>query len=251
MAILRGIFVLSSFTCLFALGACGSDDDESSAGGGTLVGFTGSKCKKESGGSALTAAEAHAGLECVRWKPSGEGLQIDLSNFEGACGASWQGVAKQSEKGLELRATNPSCLLAACGSCMYDWSFQVKVDTTSDLALDLVTDPCPGQQTPETESLTLPLSKSAEGELCHYASYGGLSWQAGALGQCGQAFMPCQKAGGMCDGTGAPCQAGLECAPGASATEEVCHPTCTTDTDCALSGILSCKAGLCEAPTSF
>ena len=230
--------------------ACSSDDSSSSKPkDGTLVAFQGSACKKESG-QALTAQDAYAGLSCVRWKPgsSSGSLKIDLTNFEGACGAEWKGQATEVDGALELRSVNPSCSLAGCGSCMYDWSFEVKVDTQKDLPLSLVTDPCPGDQPPETQTTTLPLSSTPQGELCRYASTGGLSWQAGSLGTCGQAYMPCRSPNGMCQPAGSepPCDAGLTCADAAKAGDQVCHATCKADGDCTIAGILTCQAGLCK-----
>lgn len=232
-----------------AVAACGSDDSSSSSsGGGSLVSFAGSACKKE-GNSALTAEDAYAGLQCVRWKTLESGtVKIDLLNFEGACGAEWKGQAKEVDAGLELRLVNPSCLLAACGSCMYDWAFEVKAKAGADLPLSLVTDPCPGEQPEEKVTATLPLSSAADGELCRYASHGGLGWQASALGTCGKAYMPCRSGGGMCDNSGGlpECETGLTCADGASATEKVCHATCTGDGDCLPAGTMKCDGGLCR-----
>jgi hypothetical protein len=240
---------LAAATIAFALLSCsGSEDSGPSGASGTLIAFSGSACKKESQSSALTAADAYAGLSCIRWKPSAAGLQIDLVNFEGACGAQWHGSATATATGIELVASNPSCLLAACGSCMYDWGFEVHAGTDQDLPIDIVTDPCPGEQPAEKVTATLPLATAASGELCRYASYGGLGWQAAALGHCGMAFMPCREAGGLCDTGSATtaCDPGLECAGGASAAERVCHPSCATDADCALPGILACQSGSCR-----
>lgn len=246
---LLGSCIFASLAFSLVLSACGSDDKESSSGGGELVSFKGSACKKEGTAGALTADEAYAGLQCIRWKSDNAGVvKIDLLNFEGACGAEWKGEAKTVDGGLELRSVNPGCLLAACGSCIYDWSFEVKASTEADLPLSIVTDPCPGEQTPTTVTATLPLSTLDEGELCRYADHGALGWQASSLGTCGKAYMPCKTTDGMCQGaTGeAPCDTGLTCADGAKAGDQVCHAPCTGDAECAPAGIMSCQNGFCR-----
>lgn len=239
--------------CL-TLAACGSDDSsEPDASNGTLAAFHTSECKKENA-SALTATEAYAGLQCIRWQPGDGGtLQVELVNFDGACGAQWKGSASSSDAGLTLRATNPGCMLAACGSCIYDWTFDVKLEASVDLSVSVVTDPCPGEQTPETDSATLPLATTPAGELCRYADFGALGWQAASLGTCGVAYMPCRSGNGMCSlGSGqSPCDTGLECATGANAADEICHAVCTDDTQCAPAGILTCQSGLCRPAKSW
>ncbi len=190
-----------AFASAALVGACGSDDNSSSSSpGSALVAFSGSKCKKEAqSGQALTAEDAYAGLSCIRWEPLGEdALRITLVNFAGGCGAQWKGKVETPETGLELWATNPGCLLAACGSCIYDWTFDVKIARDADLPLKIVTDPCPGQQPPEEMSTTLPLSGGTTGELCRFADFNALGWQASALDTCGQAYMPCRTGNGMC-----------------------------------------------------
>lgn len=247
--VVSAMFLGSVVLGVTATTGCGSESSgQPGPSGGALVGFTGSACKKERAAQALTAAEARAGLQCVRWAPSEGGLEITLLNFDGACGAEWEGRATTTGAGLELRAVNPGCLLAACGSCIYDWTFVVQPPAASALALTIVRDPCPGQQPPETDEVTLPLASAPSGELCRYAEAGALAWQAMALGTCGQPLMPCRTGGGMCDlgDAGAPCEAGLTCAPGASEAAAICHPTCSADADCALPGLLSCQAGLCR-----
>lgn len=242
---------LSALTLTLSFGlvaACG-DDSSSSSSGGSLLSFKGSACKKEGNAGALTAEEAYGGLQCVRWKTvDADTLKIDLLNFEGACGAQWKGQAKDIDGGLELRLANPGCLLAACGSCIYDWSFEVKAKSGADLPLSIVTDPCPGEQTPETNTATVPLGASAEGELCRYAEFGALGWQASSLATCGKPYMPCRTGSGMCapNGSEPECESGLTCADGAVAGEKVCHATCTGDGDCALPGIMKCEGGLCK-----
>lgn len=235
---------------VLSVAACGSSDKTGGSGGGPLVAFQGSACKKEAGtGQALTSQEAYAGLSCVRWSPGQDGaLHVELFNFEGGCGAEWKGESTLSDSGLELRVVNPECLLAACGSCIYDWAFDVRVPSDADLTVSIVKDPCPGQQTPETEPVTLPLSTTSQGELCRYADWNALGWQASSLATCGQAYMPCRTQNGMCSmgASTTECEAGLTCADGAATSQGVCHAPCQGDGDCVPAGILTCQSGLCR-----
>lgn len=246
---LFGSCILGGLALLLAASACGSDESGSSSGGGNLVSFKGSACKKDSAGGALTVEEAQAGLQCIRWKPGASGaIAIELVNFAGACGAQWKGQSKEVDGGVELRVVNPECLLAACGVCIYDWSFEVKATAGADLPLSVVTDPCPDEQPPTTVSTTLPLSTLEQGELCRYADHGALGWQASSLGTCGKPYMPCKTTNGMCQGPSGdpPCDTGLTCADGAKAGEQVCHAPCTGDAECVPAGTLTCQDGLCR-----
>jgi len=252
MTTIKTLLAFAVVTTL-VMGACGSDDSGSSSSSDSFVSFSSSACKKENAG-ALTAQEAYAGLQCIRWKPSGaDTLKVDLLNFDGGCGAQWKGSSKNVDGGVELDISNPGCLLAACGSCIYDWSFEVRATAGADLALSIVVDQCPGDQTPVTYAATLPLGATPEGELCRYADYGALGWQAQSLGTCGQAYMPCRQQNGMCDlgASSTPCEAGLTCGDGASATDQICLAPCSGDGDCEPAGTMTCQTGFCRPANTW
>lgn len=262
-AILLAAFTSTTLAC---------SHDETGAGGGSptstgpgLAAFQTSACKKESqtkagtpgeAAQALAAEDVYAGLKCVRWATIDGGFRVSLLNFEGACGAKWQGKVTEVGAALELQMVNPECQIAACGWCIYDFSFDVRMTAgASGNDFSLVMDPCPGQQTPTTQAVHLPLGAEASGELCRYANADALGWQAESLGTCGRAYMACrgQSASGMCpanDG-GAPCDSGLTCADGASATGRVCHATCKVDGDCVPASAMKCDAGLCRPAHPF
>ena len=233
------------------------------AGGGavtgpTLAAFQKSACKKEAqtqsgtpgeAAQALSADEVYAGLECVSWSPIEGGFRVLLRNVDSVCGAEWAGEVNQVGGGVELRLVNPKCQMANCGSCIYDFTFDVKMKAAAGGdEVSIVLDTCPGQQPAQTEKVTLPLGAAPTGELCRYADASSLGWQAMSLGTCGKAYMPCREANGMClaaDG-GAACDDGLTCADGASAAGGVCHAPCKVDGDCAPTGVMKCDAGLCR-----
>ena len=250
----RGMGQMMASLALAALGGCGSGR------GDNLVTFSGSACKKENTTSSTQQAllttlpsENFAGLKCIVWKRvEPDRLQVDLVNFEGACGAKWKGEALlDGTGGLALRVTNPGCLVASCGWCIYDWSFEVSgVSGQTDMPLSITRDTCPGQQPSETAQASVPLATQAQGVLCRPANWSALGWQAMATSTCGTAGMPCL--GTMVCPTGAStstpqtCATGLTCADNGNPSELVCLRPCAADADCAASGILSCQAGLCR-----
>ncbi len=239
--------------------ACGNGDSivtgPSLSSGPSLSAFDGSPCKKEStvrSGSvqqALSADDVYAGLQCVRWAPVDGGFRVVLLNFEGACGAEWTGQVGANDGAVALRLVNPLCLVAACGWCIYDWTFDVRMGASpGGNAFDIVVDTCPGTQQPESESVVLPLDTQPTGELCRYANANALGWQAMALDTCGAAYMPCREEPGMC-GTSAgaaPCDADLVCADGADAAAHVCQSACAADSDCTPKGVMKCEASVCR-----
>lgn len=273
----RDAAVLLCATAMAALSGCDGDTTPIGAGAGgsagttttttggggaaatgaTLASFDKSACKKEAqtkaGPSPLGAEpEAYAGLQCVRWNAIDGGFQVFLRNFDGPCGAEWDGAVKALASATELRVANPKCMIASCGSCIYDFTFDVKMTPAQGGdAFELVMDPCPGQQDATTVKITLPLATQPSGEICRYANYGALGWEAMALGTCGKAYMPCRgEAMGMCqaeDG-GAPCDEGLACEAAATAEARVCQQACTKDLECLAT--MTCQGGFCR-PAGF
>jgi hypothetical protein len=235
------------------LGCGGSDTSQS-----RLNSFATSACKKEAATSSSTqqallvadGSPAYSGLQCIAWeRVNADRIRLDLVNFDGACGAQWQGQATVDQM-LSLRIYNPGCRIASCGTCMYDWSFDVSgVKPAAEILLAITVDTCPGGTTQQTKTyeLALPLEPD-HGVLCRYASWGGLGWQAMATGTCGALGMPCQGTM-MCGGSTATStsgQSGLTCGSNGHATQLVCLQPCTGDADCPGSGVLACQSGLCR-----
>jgi len=236
-----------------------------------LRSFKDSGCKKDnakfnsSDGGISTATQALVatdygtetrGLKCVAWEAIGdEQLKIDFYNFDGSCGAKWSGDASVADDGsLELGLANPGCAIASCGTCMYDWSFELGgVNVLKDVTVALSIDTCPGQKPAaipiRSVSLTLPTAARPTGIVCNYGDFGGLGWQAMALGECGTEAMPCSGTS-MCSAnpgaTDPTCQADLICTDNGNADQRICARSCAADADCGALGILSCQAGLCR-----
>ncbi len=237
--------------------ACGTSENEHT---GNLVSFVGSPCKKEAPADAgtgiieqalLTAVDgaALAGLQCVAWERAGtDGLKIDLVNFEGACGAQWRGSASVSADGsLALRLDNPQCLIASCGWCIYDWSFEVRgVGAASPLPVGISIDTCPGAQPLRTYQLELPVAGSPEGVLCRYANYSALGWQAQPTGTCGTLDLPCEGTSMCSSTTERSCDTGLVCDTNGTAEQYICLAPCAVDADCPSASVLACQAGFCR-----
>jgi hypothetical protein len=236
------------------LSACGADDQS------TIVSFGSSACKKETVNASrmahirsLLVIDNEAGLEglrCVAWQRTSTGVRLDLYNFDGACGATWTGDGALAADGtLDLHVDNPSCIIAKCGSCLYDWSFTLNTPLPSGAAVPLVVsvDACAATQAATFVSSTLGPAES--GITCTLADYGALNSQADAAGTCGQAGMPC--VGSLLCGSGSfastgDCDDGLVCDSSAAPNEPVCLVPCTTDADCPRQDVYTCTTGLCR-----
>lgn len=257
---------------LFAV-ACAGTETQNPAN--PLVSFNDSGCKKENGSKSVaawkrlgdeyaTAAQAvvstdysaeTSGLKCFAWEVSDGGqVKIDLINFESSCGPKFVGDAKLDSSGvLQLSVTNPGCMVADCGSCIYDWSYEVAaIDTSKPLAVRMGIDVCPGREDIEYSTTSLPVNTQPSGILCKYASYGALGWQAAVLSECGQVGMPCLKTpmctdrGGTGGTTDPTCEGELVCTDNGNTEQRICAKTCTGDPDCGSKGVLSCMDGLCR-----
>lgn len=250
----KTVFVAFLFYA-FLVAGCHSDDGNS---GDSTVAFAGGPCKKEVHAkrifwSLFTQADEAtlAGLKCVSYQQvTSDSLKIDLINFEGACGASWEGNAEVNEAGLTLNIVNPQGDVASCGWCIFDWSFEVTgLDMSENLKMAIIIDTIPEDDDLETIELTLPTGDQTEGLLCQWAHWHALEWQAGALGTCGTTHMPCDKDGskGVCgeveDG---PCNTGLACAAPYEGANSICMKSCEKDEDCPNTDALFCEKGYCQ-----
>jgi hypothetical protein len=251
-----GLFLV--FSCV---AACGQDDGGQVKPSVSATTFASSACKKD---SAARSAMAHRyglmvinneagldGLRCVAWQRVGAGeFKIDLYNFDSACGATWAGDAAVAADGtLELHIDNPSCRMAQCGKCLYDWSFDVQAAIPANQAtpVAITIDSCKGQQ--QTVQQSAALGAGDAGISCVFADYGSLTWQAEAAGTCGKAGMPC--VGSLLCGTGSltstgTCDSGLTCDSSAAVNEPRCLASCTTIADCPRADAWSCQSGLCR-----
>src|SRR5664280_526750 len=225
------------------------------SGNGPLIAFGNSGCKKEilsasskevSTFSQIDAGSPNfgdevAGLKCVAWEFTGTGrLKVNLINFEEACGAKWQGDAQVEATGqLHLNLVNPQCMVAACGWCIYDWSFEVKgLPGGQTLPTTITIDTCPGRQDIKTSSVELPLGTEPSGIKCRYANFYAIDWQAASLNTRGTVGMPCDgtatSQGADASATGT-CQGDLVCTDN-DAAQEICAKSCNADVDCGTSG---------------
>jgi hypothetical protein len=227
--------------------------------------FSSSACKKDTAAKValahlrkLNVIDSEAGLDglrCVAWERVGTNeLKLDLYNFDAACGALWTGDGVVAADGtLALHVNNPSCQIAKCGICLYDWSFDLHLSVAANqaVALDIAVDACEGQQSTQRSSAVI--GPEAKGIRCTLAHYGAMNWQATAAGTCGKAGMPC--VGSLLCGSGSftstgTCADDLVCDSSSAVNEPVCFVPCTTVADCPRADVYGCQAGLCR-PTSL
>lgn len=261
---MKSFAITASVYCLVLLGCNGTEtQNPASATAGPLAAFGNSGCKKEilavSAGTANTFSpidagglwygDEVAGLKCVAWELSSDGrLKVNLINFEGACGAEWQGQATVDSTGLRLGLANPQCY--RCGTCIYDWSFEVTgISGNQNLPLTINIETCPGEQNLITASVVLPLSAQPSGIKCRYADFSALALQATSLGTCGTTGMPCTGTA-MCSSLDASaalsCQGALNCTDNGNPSQLICAKACSSDADCGPSGITSCQGSFCR-----
>lgn len=262
--------------CAATLLACGDDTGRAPLAGEPDAGappqtshadFQSSACKKSLDAKSSLARrylgviddqKGLDGLRCIAWRRIGaDELKLDLYNFDSACGTTWVGdAALRSDGTLELGIDNPSCSIALCGKCLYDWSFDVHatIPAAQMLPVTITVNTCKGQQTPVQLVTTIGAEES--GMRCSFADYGGLLWQASATQTCGALSMPCQGSSlcgsGSVTSTGT-CNDGLVCDSSDAVNEPRCLVPCTTSDDCPRADAWSCQSGLCrpnaEAPS--
>jgi hypothetical protein len=212
----------------------------------TLEHFSASECKNEApeaGQQALVRASDAEGLQCVQWSHDDAGvLQLELLNFPEPCGKKYLGAASLGKDGaLELSVFKDTCDVLKCGSCVFDFEFQVK-GVPADSALTLRTGSATCESKPITwdPELNLPFDEQPSGIQCRYLRRNTLEQYASSRGTCGQRNMPC----GGCESLEQVCAAGLTCSPVAD-NDMRCLPSCEADDDCG--GATSCRDGLCQS----
>jgi hypothetical protein len=248
MKILRALAVVGAFT------SCNGTETDNpvESGSGPLVDFASSPCKREtamSGQQPLSVASEAEGLQCVSWELTESGtLLLRLLNFDAGCGAEWSGRAELADDGaIELAVDNPSCRVASCGTCLYDFDFELAdVDTTADLPLRAALKMCPSDDTTYGADVTLPLADSPSGSLCRPIARGPLGWYAITTSRCGAYNMPC---GADCMGPSG-CDDGLTCVAIDGADDYRCLEVCSADADCS-SPLTSCQSETCRPAQTF
>lgn len=190
--------------------------------------------------------DQYRGLHCFAWDVTASGnLRIDVLNYPSGCGAEWEpGDAAIQGDQVSITARNAMCAFAACGSCIYDLSFELAgVDTTRPVELTLNEDDCTTVDPAAT--LSLPLDDASEGIVCRETRLGiGLNTVCGV-----QHAPPCSMEGPLrCDT--AACDDGLTCFAKPDAFYDACYEACETDDDCSL-GIDTCQDGACRLRETF
>ncbi|HVJ19816.1 MAG TPA: hypothetical protein VM686_30580, partial [Polyangiaceae bacterium] len=221
---------------------------------GPLVHFEGSGCKtampEDPGQQPLLVSSDADGLQCFSWeRGDDDSLVIRLLNFDSGCGVTWEeGEATLADDGaLELVALNPSCLIAACGSCLYDLDFELTgVSWSEPLPVRVALKTCPKDETEFDAEVVLPIDDTASGNLCRPIPGGPLFWYAMKAGRAGEVNMPCNTDGMA----GEPlCEEGTTCVE-LGTDDTRCLETCSADADCT-SSLMTCQDGACRSATSF
>lgn len=198
------------------------------------------------------SSESYDGFACMRWERDGERVRLDAYNFEGGCHVNWRGSAeRRGTDELDLIVSNPSCVVAGCGSCLYDASFAVDTTTTTlddSAEIRLIEAPCEGERT-SIGSWKLQDGAESSGITCKYAR--GLEEHSSRARTCGQLHGTCRSEHGICGSvrpgreTLPPCDEGLTCTKAGNAGS-MCLMSCTTSDECPLPDILECRDAVCQ-----
>lgn len=151
-----------TFTALL-LASCGGTETDN-----PLADFKRTGCKNHSETALTLAADtasseplpadtAHDGLYCFEYDyDEGEKLlDVHVYNYPSGCGSSFTGASATSREGwLTLSVQRSSCTVARCGSCLFDFSFQVAdFELLGGHMVELVETGCegtPAEQEPES-----------------------------------------------------------------------------------------------------
>jgi len=223
-----------------------------------VVDFDATECKTRS--TALTLAtvartaaaqavdpSAYDGLYCYAWETLADGgLSIDVINFSGGCGVTWKlGASRVEGSHIDLGVANPSCEIARCGNCLYDFTFEIEgVDPSQPAEAQLHRYDCHGGGNFEpAPKVILPLDARPEGMLCRPRSY--------ELA-CGRAHLrPCDEStGGDLGDCEDGCGEGLACVDSEERDGDRCYTACEVDGDCPLE-VESCQDGACRLRETF
>ena len=215
-----------------------------------MVDFDATNCK---GGSALSlepavartqvaleTPDAYARLFCWAWQVNDSGtVTIDVINRNGGCGVEWSAYESRVEdNSVDLGIQNAACVVAGCGSCRYDFTFEV-----AGLSLDkpaevrIVEAGCDGEPDDVGSAVELPIDREPEGAMCRMLG-------DGFVPQCsGLRERPC-KPEPMVDILFGTCAEG-RCDDGLACVDDICFTACEDDDDCPLA-IESCQEGACR-----
>lgn len=234
-----------------ALVGCSAGGTETDNPDSVLKDFSSSTCKSRPSTSpqALVLASGLDGLQCVQWELSQTGsLELALVNFPLACADRYRGKAEREPDGtLALSSYKDQCSTAACGSCLFDLSYELAgTFEAAPLKLRIGSAACETAPTEWGEELELPLAQQSSGILCRYLDAGPLFWFAATRGTCGEPNMPC---GDCSSDQQSSCTAGASCVA-LSEDDSRCLVSCETDLDC-VPGATTCQAGSCQAKVSW
>ena len=238
-----------AFAFLATASSCVGSGTETDNPASPLKDFSSSECKNKElapGQQALIAESAVAGLTCVEWERGAEGaLALKVHNLGLPCGDTYLGKAGFSSDGaLELSVYQDTCLVAKCGTCLFDFSYQLQgIDSERALELRVGSAVCDSEPTIYRDELALPIDEQDSGVVCRALERDYLSWYASGRGTCGSLNMPCGSPDcRSADQTS--CDEGLTCSELGSGDSR-CLPDCASDDDC-LAGATTCIDGVCR-----
>lgn len=216
-----------------------------------LAGFESSACKTKAaspGPQALVLESDVEGLQCVEWEQLGsDSLRLRLLNFPAPCGEQYLGrAATGSDGALEVSVYKDTCDVFRCGTCVFDFDYELSVTLDEPLELRLGTAICASKPTTFDLELMLPVDTESSGITCRALEHSALEMYGRARGTCGQRNMPC----GDCNTADvSSCTGDLVCTT-LGDNDARCLVPCASNDECT-AGVTTCLDGVCQAATSF
>jgi hypothetical protein len=202
-----------------------------------------------SSGAGLTPSAAFPSwLSCVEWNLGADGtLGVQVVNYRSGCAIEWAASSSLAEDGaLELRIENPTCSVAACGNCYYDFRARQKLESPGDLVIRLTEVECLPGGDDAIEEWHAVLLQQPHGMLCE-ATYDVETYfensntspeQRHTYAVCGESARANSEALGT-DYT--------VCSDGYTCVADRCVTPCTNRDDCTLLAF-ECRDGFCRLP---
>jgi hypothetical protein len=192
----------------------------------------------------------YSGLSCLLWERDGGMLRVRVTNLQTGCEVHrvWKPRAVLSGDKLDLFLDNPECIVAGCGSCIYDLAFDVELGDAQqeapELLLRLLDSDCGSAGERNVfYKLSLPIGAQQRGASCDYTFSTSSAFSAFIfkLARPDSPRVPCGVWGTADRST---CQTGA--CTDVDPSSQLCLPTCSSDAECAPSDVTACVAGVCQ-----
>jgi hypothetical protein len=172
---------------------------------------------------------------------------VQIVNYRAGCGVEWTASSSLAEDGaLELRIENPTCAVAGCGNCYYDFRARHELERIGDVVIRLTEVECLEGYDDSVDEWHAALAERPHGMVCqatndvekYFENPNTLPEQRHSYAVCGESARANSEALGT-DYT--------VCSDGYSCVADRCVTPCASRDDCALLAF-ECRDGFCQLP---